>query len=536
MLTKVPNERTCTHSALTEKIVAALPRLKCPLRLEPHQIQGLDHISIFPVVQWLVKKALETRDELQQQYRNRALFEFGKFGKTPEDITFEKSLPSASSAVALAQGEYVAKRQLKAPDINDADEETQVQCTLLEYGQRYGISKVPTKTDSKAKASIASGLTGGDTEEDLIELEEKRVRAIIRKMEQLGEGGSAISSSVIGSIAGVNSAQIKELSDEYAALKGSLNAEETAKAAGVAAHRRAVASLEKQTEMANRKLQGTQEELEKKEAERIEAETASAKAKKRKERIDKEMAKLDVLEGDEANREVLEKLRALVRLGEQLKLQDQQFQASCLSELAEFEKKIENISGGEGQQVVNDERSLAIAKQLADDLKKLQKIKLLSARRTREAVSVHRQLDEYPGRSELNQYQRRFVELYEQVQGKLRETKQYYAQYNSLDDCLLYLKKEVSLLESINENFSVAMASAGGKQQLLKQMSQIVDAVDGNRTKMEERRVREKSKRDSLSDTYIGLVEQERKYYTTVREYQNGIELNEQLSAQLESL
>ena len=47
--------------ALTEKIVEALPRLKCPLRLEPHQIQGLDHISIFPVVQWLVKKALETR-------------------------------------------------------------------------------------------------------------------------------------------------------------------------------------------------------------------------------------------------------------------------------------------------------------------------------------------------------------------------------------------------------------------------------------------------------------------------------------------
>lgn len=79
--------------ALTEKIVAVLPRLKCPLRLEPHQIQGiifcvcifetiyvcwavnfaldpqnihhchylllnagLDCISIYPVVQWLVKK------------------------------------------------------------------------------------------------------------------------------------------------------------------------------------------------------------------------------------------------------------------------------------------------------------------------------------------------------------------------------------------------------------------------------------------------------------------------------------------------
>ena len=37
--------------ALTEKIVAVLPRMKCPHRLEPHQIQGLDFINIFPVIQ-----------------------------------------------------------------------------------------------------------------------------------------------------------------------------------------------------------------------------------------------------------------------------------------------------------------------------------------------------------------------------------------------------------------------------------------------------------------------------------------------------
>lgn len=37
--------------ALTEKIVSVLPRMKCPHRLEPHQIQGLDFIHIFPVIQ-----------------------------------------------------------------------------------------------------------------------------------------------------------------------------------------------------------------------------------------------------------------------------------------------------------------------------------------------------------------------------------------------------------------------------------------------------------------------------------------------------
>ncbi|XP_025932261.1 coiled-coil domain-containing protein 93-like isoform X1 [Apteryx rowi] len=38
--------------ALTEKIVSVLPKMKCPHRLEPHQIQGLDFIHIFPVVQF----------------------------------------------------------------------------------------------------------------------------------------------------------------------------------------------------------------------------------------------------------------------------------------------------------------------------------------------------------------------------------------------------------------------------------------------------------------------------------------------------
>lgn len=46
--------------ALTEKIVAVLPRMKCPHRLEPHQIQGLDFIHIFPVIQVTDKKNIQT--------------------------------------------------------------------------------------------------------------------------------------------------------------------------------------------------------------------------------------------------------------------------------------------------------------------------------------------------------------------------------------------------------------------------------------------------------------------------------------------
>lgn len=39
------------YRSLTEKIVAMLPKMNCPHRIEPHQIQGLDCIHIFPVIQ-----------------------------------------------------------------------------------------------------------------------------------------------------------------------------------------------------------------------------------------------------------------------------------------------------------------------------------------------------------------------------------------------------------------------------------------------------------------------------------------------------
>lgn len=64
-----------------ERIVSVLPRMKCPHRIEPHQIQGLDFIHVFPVIQWLVKKAIETRAEMGDMNRSFALSQFQKMVK-----------------------------------------------------------------------------------------------------------------------------------------------------------------------------------------------------------------------------------------------------------------------------------------------------------------------------------------------------------------------------------------------------------------------------------------------------------------------
>ena len=87
----VPSPFPLPVSALTEKIVAVLPRMRCPHRLEPHQIQGLDFIHIFPVIQWLVKLAIATKEEMGDYIRAFSESQFSKEHKTSEVSSFTYS-------------------------------------------------------------------------------------------------------------------------------------------------------------------------------------------------------------------------------------------------------------------------------------------------------------------------------------------------------------------------------------------------------------------------------------------------------------
>ena len=52
-----------------EAIEAALMNMACPYPLQAHQIQGLDYQAVYPVIQWLVKRVLEMREELGEEVR-----------------------------------------------------------------------------------------------------------------------------------------------------------------------------------------------------------------------------------------------------------------------------------------------------------------------------------------------------------------------------------------------------------------------------------------------------------------------------------
>ena len=45
----------------------ALKKMNCPVKIQAFQIQGLDFAVIYQVLQWLVKKVFETRQENQER-------------------------------------------------------------------------------------------------------------------------------------------------------------------------------------------------------------------------------------------------------------------------------------------------------------------------------------------------------------------------------------------------------------------------------------------------------------------------------------
>uniref|UniRef100_A0A8C6M8W8 Coiled-coil domain-containing protein 93 n=1 Tax=Nothobranchius furzeri TaxID=105023 RepID=A0A8C6M8W8_NOTFU len=437
--------------ALTEKIVSVLPKMKCPHRLEPHQIQGLDFIHIFPVIQWLVKRAIETREEMGDYVRSYSVSQFQKNHSLPEDEEFFQRKDKAAGAVLDVQDVYKPQRKYRRQ--RDAeqlqDEESRVHSTLLEYGRT---------TSSEVKDGFEAEL-------------------VMNVLDVQGK----LTASAVGHIVGLQSEEIKQIASEYAEKQSELSLEERSERYGpLQQHRRTVTSLNKHLQQKTKQLEEVSSAL-------------WSGATEQSEKLHQELNSLEEME-QQVDSGLLEKLRSLVTMNENLKQQEQEFRTHC-------------------------RRSQLIEEQCNSDREKLQKIRLLMARRNREIAILQRKIDEVPSRAELTQYQKRFIELYSQVSATHKETKQFFTLYNTLDDKKVYLEKEVTLLNSIHDNFQQAMSSAAAKEQFLRQMEQIVEGIKQSRIKMEKKKQENKMRRDQLNDEYLELLDERRLYFKTVKDF-----------------
>uniref|UniRef100_A0A8C5TNQ3 Coiled-coil domain-containing protein 93 n=1 Tax=Malurus cyaneus samueli TaxID=2593467 RepID=A0A8C5TNQ3_9PASS len=486
--------------ALTEKIVSVLPKMKCPHRLEPHQIQGLDFIHIFPVVQWLVKRAIETREEMGDYVRSYSISQFQKTHRLPEDDEFmqrkEKAIKTVTDIFEVYKPQRKYKRQTGAEEL--LDEESKVHATLLEYDKK---PMLPPGLATAGKAEPCD-------EDDLQAAEELRIKTLMTGMAAMATEEGKLTASTVGQIVGLQSDEIKQIVSEYAEKQSELSAEERPERLGAAQqHRRKVASLNKQI------LQKTNL-LEEVSIVCVIKKKTLIKVKSYSEKLDKELAALETIES-QADSSILQSLRALVAMNENLKSQEQEFKAHCREEMERLQQNIENLKAEAAENGEEQEPNKIIEQQYKAEKEKLQKIRLLLARRNREIAILQRKIDEVPSRAELTQYQKRFIELYSQVSATHKETKQFFTLYNTLDDKKVYLEKEVRKCYYC----FLTMASSGSREQFLRQMEQIVEGIKQNRMKMEKKKQENKMRRDQLNDEYLELLEKQRLYFKTVKEF-----------------
>ncbi|XP_041638331.1 coiled-coil domain-containing protein 93 isoform X2 [Cheilinus undulatus] len=528
--------------ALTEKIVSVLPKMKCPHRLEPHQIQGLDFIHIFPVIQWLVKRAIETREEMGDYVRTYSISQFNKTHSLPEDEEFNQRKDKAKKAVLDVLDVYKPQRRYRRQrDAGELlDEESRVHSTLLEYGRRYGFSKqsqqdqVDDRKAVLASQSAPPGMAEVSEEANFQAAEEMRIKTLMTSMAAMASEEGKLTASAVGQIVGLQSEEIKQIASEYAEKQSELSSEERSERYGpLQQHRRAVASLNKQIEQKTKQLEELQAKHAEVKAGCDEAKRKLAEATEQSEKVEKELKSLEELE-EQSDSSLLEKLRALVAMNENLKQQEQEFRTHCREEMTRLQQNIEELKTASGQDTEEEkERNQLIDKQYNTDREKLQKIRLVMARRNREIAILQRKIDDVPSRAELTQYQKRFIELYSQVSATHKETKQFFTLYNTLDDKKVYLEKEVNLLNSIHDNFQQAMSSSAAKEQFLRQMEQIVEGIKQSRIKMERKKQENKMRRDQLNDEYLELLDKQRLYFKTVKDFKEECRKNEMLLSKL---
>jgi hypothetical protein len=71
----------------------------------------------------------------------------------------------------------------------------------------------------------------------------------------------------------------------------------------------------------------------------------------------------------------------------------------------------------------------------------------------RETSAITRRIDDIPTPIELAQYRQAFFQLYNQSAVLYRQTKQNFTLYNTFTDMIDYMKKEITLIESIHQGY-----------------------------------------------------------------------------------
>jgi hypothetical protein len=407
--------------------------------------------------------------------------------------------------------EYLPKRKFKSSIKHQKNIKSHAQSVLLEYGQENaGRIQVNQEEEEKEK----------ENEEEMKELKEN--------LTKIGKFSTQNLSKIISQ----GSEEISKEKEEYEKKSKKLKEEMTLNDKNeekfrfkqisnqlkktIENQKNEFLNLKKEYDSLNKKKLELKEELEKYEGH-------NEKVENKIQEFEKEQ------EGEEDS---IKELKNLVNLNESLKQQENEFKLNCSNQLNEFKKMIKEFELNESSEEFSKFKKMEETNEIY--FEKLKKIKKLSSKKNREISLVQRKIDNIPTRTELNQYEKRFKELYEQIVLKLEETRKYYDIYNTESEIFDYMKKEMSLLTAINEGFEKTIGkksiSKEYKNWLIDTSKKSVDAVNQSKSLVEKNFEKVSKKKDSTQEQYNQLVTNQRSYFSTLKEFQDECTKNEKLN------
>jgi hypothetical protein len=225
--------------------------------------------------------------------------------------------------------------------------------------------------------------------------------------------------------------------------------------------------------------------------------------------------------------------KELLREHDDIKRNESDFKQHCRQEIEQMDAEIDQLrkpklsSDGTIVTTTQDEETLRTLTQRIESLSQQ------AAQVNRDIFYLERQVESQPSQIELNQYQRRFIELYNQMSSKHRDTKRHYTLYNTLLDVRNFIKREIDLLNNIDDQRALALKDSY-KDSFLDNLQKICRSVEESLEKIVNRKKELVQQKDELSDNLQVLINKQRLYTKTLVEFQMECNRNVQLREQLE--
>ena len=563
---------------LCESIERALRKMGCPHELRAHQVQGLDYDAVFPVARWLVARVIATRAEFGDRVRAYSRFRYGRIARMDalERGRDDEATTSGTRARRALRDEYGARRRFRRAGGREPPRENPARwakSVMMEYGHKLaGLEAFASAATAvlaasrwkrKTKASKAAGTlrpgkgasargehmtalvdkvnalvvssTGGPNADEDDEDEETGEAAnelnALRDLESqlaVDDGADTLSNAVARAILGARGGEeILAAAEKFGgeiAVSGAVGK--------MLAVERKIAAMERtlaaETATAN-------EARERAEKSRDELKTALDELKKVTEYNDKCVAETKKLRDDltdDEGRAAFDRVVALIKRVASSKQDEKAFKAECKKRMVELGEEIER--GGE-HTLDEDERAQIedVAATHARERAKFEDERASLGKRARAVALLSRKLEDIPTRAELIQYERRFDELFDTVQAKLKETRKYFAAYNVLADTKKYLLKEISLLDSVHHQVRPALETVNGKASLVTALASIQSGVEANVRLVEEKLAVERDAVDAAARAHDDAVRARHHHVALVKRLRDAAAKESELRARL---